>query len=94
MSKVHPIFKAPLHAMQPPHDLGEPLRFDEDDDALMHDIFGKRLWRAAQALLQTYAEIKRVQGSFGEPDKARVFEQIMPELKAFRDGAIDAFKDL
>lgn len=64
--------------------VADPQPFDPYDDDLMHDVLGnERLSKPAQALLLTYREALRVQGSFGTLDKARFFERVMPELRAF-----------
>ena len=69
--------------------------FSEWDDDLMQDLFGKRLWKAAQNLLITQSEVARIAGSFGaDAVNARVLlERIQRELKAFREAAVDAWKE-
>lgn len=69
--------------------------FDEHDDALMHDIMGnERLAKPVQQLLISLNQIEMIQASFGDPDKARVFEQLIPELKALRQAVIAEWTDL
>lgn len=67
-----------------PQVVAEPQPFDPWDADLMHDVLGnERLSKPAQALLLTYREALQVQGSFGTLDKARFFERVLPELRAF-----------
>ena len=68
--------------------------FDEYDEDLMKDIFGGRLAKPAQELLVSLHQIEMIQGSFGEPDKAKAFDRLLVELKAFREAAKDAWRDL
>jgi hypothetical protein len=66
--------------------------FSEWDDAIMQDIFGKRLWKAAQNLLHTQSQLERTAGSFGlDPEKALAL--IREDLKKFREAAIDQWRD-
>lgn len=70
--------------------------FSEWDDALMQDLFGKRLWKSAQNLLITQSELERIAGSFGTGTvNAEVLvERIRRELKAFREATVDEWRDL
>lgn len=69
--------------------------FSEWDDGQMQDLFGKRLWKAAQNLLITQSEVARIAGSFGnDAVNAKILlERIQRELKAFREAAVDEWKD-
>lgn len=89
---VHPIFK---DLLQPPHGPHEPLVYDEHDEDLFHDVVANsRLQKPIQELLITLANLEAIQASFGEPDKARAFDRLLPELKALKEGFIDAMRDL
>ena len=73
---------------------GEPLQFDEYDSDLFHDICGMRLYKPVQELMLTLLAIEQTTDSFGDPDKARAFDRILPELRALREGVKDAMRDL
>lgn len=66
--------------------------FSEWDDATIHDLFGSRIWRAAQQLLITQSELERSAGSFGV-DPKKVLERIRVELKDFREATIEQWRD-
>lgn len=69
--------------------------FSEWDDDLMKDLFGDRLWQAAQNLLITQSEVARIADSFGQDAvNAKVLlERIQRELKAFREASVDAWRE-
>lgn len=69
--------------------------FSEWDDKTMQEVFGNRLWKAGQNLLITQSELERIAGSFGnDAVNAKVLlERIRRELKAFREAAVDEWKD-
>ena len=90
--RVHPFF---TDCLQPMRGDSEPIVYDETDENLFHDVVANsRLQKPIQELLITLANIERIQGSFGEPDKARAFDQILSEMKALKAGFIDAMRDL
>ncbi len=87
---VNPIFRHALSAM-----MAEPQAFDPWDDGIMHDVCG-RLAKPVQALLITRSQLKRILGSFGEQtvDKAKMLDQIMPELDALYEACKEEWESM
>ena len=86
---VHPMFRKTLDELSAPS-------FDEWDDDLMQDLFGKRIAGPAADLLQAYAQIAKVADSFGfvsAEAKAKALDFILPKILAFREGAKDQWRD-
>lgn len=66
--------------------------FSEWDDAQMRELFGDRLWKAAQNLLIAQSQLERTAGSFGlAPDRALAI--LRQDLKKFREACIEQLKD-
>lgn len=71
----------------------ERLRFDEWDDAIMHDVVAtKRLIKPIQELLITLSQIETTEGSFGA-DRQKVFEEVVGELKALRQACAEEWSE-
>lgn len=89
--------RIPERPLQPPHDLGESIPFNEYDEGIMHDVVGnKRLAKPIQELLEILCAITAVNGSFGDDtiNKAKAFDQILPQLKALREACVDEWRDM
>jgi hypothetical protein len=70
-----------------------PQPFNENDDDLMHDVCeGPTLAKPVQALLLSLREIKTAAGSFGV-DKAKAFDNLLPELEALRAACKKLWED-
>lgn len=68
--------------------------FDEYDEDLIEDVVGKKLAKPVHELLVSLHQIEMIQGSFGEPDKAKAFDRLLPELKSLREAVKDEWRDL
>lgn len=67
-------------------------QFDLHDEAMFHDLVGKRMASPVQDLLLTLQAIETTRDSFGV-DAKRLYDQILPELKRLRQGLYDAWQD-
>lgn len=85
--------KMPERPLQPPHPLPANDVFDEWDNALMHDICGKRLAKPIQDLLITLSQADMTRDSFGL-NAEQFVRVVIPQLKQLRAGMIDAYKEL
>lgn len=68
--------------------------FDEYQDDHVAAVVPYELVKPVQELLITLNQIEMIQASFGDPDKARVFDQLIPELKALRSACLSRWKDI
>lgn len=72
----------------------EAKSFDPLDDDLIHDLLGnERLQKPVSALLQTLWEIEAIGASFDGLDRAKAFDRLMVELKAFRSALKEEYEE-
>lgn len=100
---VHDLFREPLSAisgdiperpLQPPHRTEfAPIPFNEYDDAIMHDILGKRFGRPVQDLLEHLHACEMTSGSFGL-DTGKAWERFRPLLIALRQACKEEWEDI
>ena len=70
----------------------EQSTFDPWDDALMHDLFGKRLAEPMADLLQAIDQFDMTKDSFGA-DAERAIAFLVPKIRKLREAAIDKMRD-
>lgn len=83
----------PERPLQPQYAQPVNDQFDPWDEALMHDLMGnERMGNAAADIIQAIDQFDRTDGSFGaDAEKAVAF--LIPKLRAFRQAAIDQWKE-
>ena len=102
MTKLHPLFEeivkpmaylneAPDRALQPTHEVAQP-GFDPWDDALMHDLCGKRLGPVVANLLIALDQIDMTKDSFGV-DAERAVKFLHPLLVDLKKAVIEDWAD-
>ncbi len=95
-----PVFKAisdmlnvPERPSQPPHLVYSAPKFDEHDDAMMHDILGNdRLAKPVQALLILASQADMTTDSFGL-NAERFVRSVLPLLKNLRSACREEWED-
>ena len=84
--------RIPERPLQPGYVQPANEQFDPWDDALMHDLFGKRLAGPMADLLQAIDQFDKTKDSFGA-DAERAIAFLVPKIRKLREAAIDKMRD-
>lgn len=71
----------------------DPLKFDEWDANLFHDLCGKRQGPVIQDLLILLSQVDMTEASFGV-NGDKFMKMAVPMLKKLREACLDDFKEL